>query len=658
MSMTGVGGKQEEMEMRAKQDLDYGQDITPPILPLSSSLYDSFLSSHCSSCFSPLPPTFPHIPRHVPLYCSPTCSSSHSPLHSSSAESLLPPTCPDSSDLRTALRLLQSLPSTPPHLHRIDGLLTNHHMLTSSSPEVAAKIRQGAIAMAAARKSRNRDNEGQSDGFLLEEAVLSLVITNAVEVQDKSGRSLGIAVYDLSFSWINHSCSPNACYRFSISSPHATLSFREDSSSTLRIVPSVLGEECDACSCVEHTKGNKGYELGPKIIVRSIKRIRKGEEVCVSYTDLLQPKAMRQSELWSKYQFTCSCSRCSASPTTYVDRALEEISTCNLSFSSSSFDHNLYRDEASKRVYSYMDETITEVLSDGDPESCCEKLESILNLGLHIEQVESKDGKSLLNFKLHPFHHLALNAYTTLTSAYRICSSDLLALHPDVDECQLKAFDMNRTSAAYSLLLAGATHRLFCSESSLIASAANFWTNAGESLVTLARSSLWNLFVKWGFPISEVSTIAKHKCSKCSLMDIFDTKSILSQAQRVNFENISSDFLDCVSNMTAKIWRFLVRGCHYLEVFEDPFDFGWLVHTWDFHARANRNDEDSKFITEGSIYKHQAQWYTNERRIHVYEVGIHCLLYGGILAHICYGQNSQLSTHVLSILYNVESVVH
>jgi len=29
---------------------------------------------------------------------------------------------------------------------------------------------------------------------------------------------------------------------------------------------------------------------GPKLIVRSIKRIKKGEEVTVAYTDLLQPK--------------------------------------------------------------------------------------------------------------------------------------------------------------------------------------------------------------------------------------------------------------------------------------------------------------------------------------------------------------------------------
>ncbi|XVE60115.1 hypothetical protein DITRI_Ditri05aG0101300 [Diplodiscus trichospermus] len=652
------------MEMRAKQDRELGQDITPPVFPLSFSLYDSFLSSHCSSCFSPLPPSpfppllSPHFLHHAPLYCSPACSSSHSPILSSSSESLLPqslpPTCPDSSDLRTALRLLHFLPSICPHLHRFNnGLLTNYHKL-KSSPEFSARIRQGAIAMAAARKLPNGNNQEEVDDFLLEEAVLGLVITNAVEVQDENGRSLGIAVYDPCFSWINHSCSPNACYRFSVSPPNAT-SFGEDSISTLRIVPSVSMKEFDVCSCFKYTKGNRGYKFGPKIIVRSIKRIKKGEEVCVSYTDLLQPKAMRQSDLWFKYQFTCSCSRCSASPLTYVDRALEEISASNLSFSRSCFDLNLYRDQAAKRLSDYMDETISEFLSVGDPESCCRKLESMLNLGLQVEQLESEGGESQFSFKFHPFHHIALNAYTTLNSAYRIHSSDLLAFHSEIDECQLKALDMSRISAAYSLLLAGATHYLFWSESSLIVSASNFWRNAGESLLALARSSIWNSFVKSGLPISELSTIFNHKCSKCSLKDIFEAKFTLTRAQRANFEKISSDFIDCVSSKALKIWGFLVRGCSYLEIFEDPFDFRWLGHMRHPHAHADSDNEDSNSITKDSIFRHYAEWYTDERRINIYEVGIHCLLYGGILAHICYGQNSHLTTQVLNILFHVDN---
>ncbi|XP_077223277.1 protein SET DOMAIN GROUP 41-like [Tasmannia lanceolata] len=58
-------------------------------------------------------------------------------------------------------------------------------------------------------------------------------------------------------------------------------------------------------------------------MIRSIKSIKKGEEVCVAYADLLQPKAIRQSELWEKYRFVCCCDRCNSSPPTYVDRILQ-----------------------------------------------------------------------------------------------------------------------------------------------------------------------------------------------------------------------------------------------------------------------------------------------------------------------------------------------
>jgi len=71
------------------------------------------------------------------------------------------------------------------------------------------------------------------DDAVLEEATIALcaVLTNAVEVHDNEGRALGIAVFDPTFSWINHSCSPNACYRFILSS------FPSNEPELLRIAP-------------------------------------------------------------------------------------------------------------------------------------------------------------------------------------------------------------------------------------------------------------------------------------------------------------------------------------------------------------------------------------------------------------------------------------
>ena len=79
-----------------------------------------------------------------------------------------------------------------------------------------------------------RDGREFSGDSRLEEALLCLVLTNAVEVQVNGGSALGIAVYDWCFSWINHSCSPNACYRFLPCSPETPLFSCE---SGLQIVP-------------------------------------------------------------------------------------------------------------------------------------------------------------------------------------------------------------------------------------------------------------------------------------------------------------------------------------------------------------------------------------------------------------------------------------
>jgi hypothetical protein len=53
-----------------------------------------------------------------------------------------------------------------------------------------------------------------SGGEELEMMVLLAVMRNSVEVQVGEGWSIGVAVYGPQFSWFNHSCAPNAFYRF------------------------------------------------------------------------------------------------------------------------------------------------------------------------------------------------------------------------------------------------------------------------------------------------------------------------------------------------------------------------------------------------------------------------------------------------------------
>ncbi|KAL0556950.1 hypothetical protein IC582_005467 [Cucumis melo] len=221
------------MEMRALEDIEMAEDITPPLFPLTSALHDSFLSTHCSSCFSLLPnPPISHSP--LLHYCSLKCSLSHSDPLTAAFFSIhpLPDASSDTSDLRASLRLLHlhlllshPSPSLSPPPHRIFGLLTNRHKLMTpqNGSEVFLKLREAANAIAALRRKIYADI---SPGTALEEAVLCLVLTNAVDVQDSIGQTIGIAVYAPTFSWINHSCSPNACYRFETPSDSFTTRFR------------------------------------------------------------------------------------------------------------------------------------------------------------------------------------------------------------------------------------------------------------------------------------------------------------------------------------------------------------------------------------------------------------------------------------------------
>ncbi|KAL2334915.1 hypothetical protein Fmac_016128 [Flemingia macrophylla] len=589
-----------QMEMRSSEEIEIGRDVTPSLSPLSFSLHNSHLHTHCSSCFSPLPNPIPN-PNPNPnslFFCSPPCSAALP----SSAHRHLPPSA-NSSDLRTALRLL-----------RPSDLLSNRRLLTSRQhDDVSDRIRAGAAAMARAVAEERRV---PIDDALLEEATVALcvVLTNAVEVHDSEGRALGIAVYDHRFSWINHSCSPNACFRFLLSSQSHEAPLRISPHQT-RIVFLQMGSGVPV-STSEFVKDELGY--GPRLVVRSIKKIEKGEEVTVAYTDLLQPK---------------------------------EISAFSCDSSSSCDDYKFLKDMADGRLTECIDDVISNYLSVGDPESCCEKLEMILTQGLN-EQLEGNVGKSDAKFMLHPLHHLSLKAYTTLASAYKVCAGDLLSVDSGIDINQLKTFAISRTSVAYSLLLAGATHHLFNFEPSLIASVANFWTAAGESLLSLSRSSAWSVFVNLG-GVPNLASAMKFKWSKCSLIDRFRACMSSGQIKSTDFENVSNEFLHCVSGITQKVWGFLISDCHFLRSCKDPIDFSWLMSTKSFSSVVVETcvKRTDVYYTQGYANNIcEEETYIEHAVAYIFQLGIHCLSYGGLLASICYGPHSNLVGNVQNVL--------
>ncbi|KAK9904416.1 hypothetical protein M0R45_000782 [Rubus argutus] len=288
-----------EMDMRAVEDIEIGRDITPPLSPLSFALHDSLVSSHCSCCFSPLPPQpFPPTNSHHALlyYCSSLCSTSDSPpppvqrrVHPSPPHPIPPLHLPPRRLFRPPRR-----PPPPPFPSR--------HLIRPGAPS---------------------------------------------EFRCTIPASPGSTTAAL----------PNACYRFLVSSPLSQQHSPSLAETPLRIVP---GGRIESGVCSKNVLTKECQKYGPRVIVRSIRRINRGEEVTVTYTDLLQPKAIRQSELWSRYRFICSCRRCSASPLTYVDRALEEISAVNFNSSRLSSDISFNRDKATERLTDYVDDAIAD----------------------------------------------------------------------------------------------------------------------------------------------------------------------------------------------------------------------------------------------------------------------------------------------------------
>ncbi|KAF6163693.1 hypothetical protein GIB67_036153 [Kingdonia uniflora] len=642
------------MEMRASEAIEtLGLDLTPQIPPLSFSLFDTFLHSHCSSCFISLsnPNSNPN-PSSILYYCSPHCSKLDSHRHFDSGEHhllshiLQSPQYPttwegDTSDLRAALRLLHHFEEHP-GTHkpdRINGLLSNRERMLEKSEEFRdglVRVREGGRLMSLARRMRDGDFNGFDDN-VAEESVLSQVLTNAVEVQVSEQLVVGVAVYGPSFSWINHSCSPNACYRFSLVGSE-TLALDCGTEEELRI--SAFGDE-EIVKNVTILRDSAGLcHYGPRIIVRSIKPIKEGEEVCVSYTDLLQPKATRRTDLWLQWQFICNCTRCSALQPTYVDRVLQENAAPNLGW-----DRSFDTDESYKELAGFFDEAISEYLSNGSPETCCNKLEFMLIQGFWEEKLQIDP--SLLSPKFHPLHFLSINTYTTLASAYKIRANNLLAAHVEADCHTIQAFDLSRTSVAYSLLLAGAVHHLFLSESSLIATACNFWISTGESLLRLAN---------WRLSDISHSSVLMQSLGKCSLLQKLESEMGFSRSQtfstKTEFEKISKGFTDCVSRISLNVWPLLTQGHQYLKYIKDPVDFGWL-RTTNVGVAAVFATETCPCCYCVDICCCSCGVEASERkgdRSGVFQLGIHCLLYGGYLASICYGRHCSLTGHVRNLL--------
>lgn len=165
------------------------------------------------------------------------------------------------SDVRASLRLLYFLEmhgrvssDSINRFSRIGGLLTIGILeVLEEGGEVAERILKGSMLMSSARKMRTQTSVVFSNGLTVEIVALWAVTINSVEVQISDEWDLGIAVYGPSFSWFNHSCFPNASYRFVLAPPN------EDSvsdKSEYRAVPASKGVAPDAWHAWQFEEGS------------------------------------------------------------------------------------------------------------------------------------------------------------------------------------------------------------------------------------------------------------------------------------------------------------------------------------------------------------------------------------------------------------------
>ena len=98
---------------------------------------------------------------------------------------------------------------------------------------------------------------------------------NSFSVCDDELRPVGSALFP-TVAMLNHSCLPNAVAMFSFAG---------------------VGGGVSGSGSVQ-------------VKVRAIRRIHAGEEVCISYIGLAQPRSARQRTLAADYHFACGCARC------------------------------------------------------------------------------------------------------------------------------------------------------------------------------------------------------------------------------------------------------------------------------------------------------------------------------------------------------------
>lgn len=631
------------MEMRAREPVHMSEDLTRAIAPYAATLHDSFLHSHCSSCFRKLPSQPPHALSCMTCgsvrYCSSDCLGSDCEAHLSSGEccffadhiKIASPSflTEGTSDPRAALRLLYLLEIHGIVLYdsvnqatRIGGLSASGIGETlGEGGEVAERILEGRMLMSSARKMRTQTSVVSANGLTVETVALWAVMINSVAVQISEGQDLGIAVYGPSFSWFNHSCFPNASYRFVLAPCDEDYVSDKSEYPAIPASKEVAADVWHAWQFEDHST-HALSKYGPRIVVRCTKPISKGDEVCITYIDLLQTKDARHSDLWSKYKFICSCKRCTSSSQPYVDFLL------NCDFRNLNSPEDVAMSAAVEDLNDILQQAISLYSLDDDPKACCDMIETMLSKNLmgDLQQAEYSQRRDIL----HPLHHICLGAYMALASAYRF-----RALTANTEaENGAASFEMIKAAAAYSFVLAGATHHLFLSECSFLLPLSHFLLSTGQSMLDFVEC------IKG----ETRKIVSEAKFSFASCLTVSEKRDSM---QYNKFRSTCEQFGQRMLSLSLQCWPFLAQSSPCLEKIKNPIDFSWLGTTIFQCIHLSKEDSANLSCTDRLPVNIENQ------KGCILSLAICCITFCKYLASICYGPQHYLANHANDLLEGI-----
>ena len=225
-----------------------------------------------------------------------------------------------------------------------------------------------------------------------------------IVVNQKGSKALALGLFPLT-SMMNHSCNPNCIHRF----------------------------------IIEPGKP-------PKLIIRAIERIEKGEELCYSYINLYQSTTARQSQLYSAYSFNCICERCLADRITSFDENSHHeknigVENKNLLFSPDAeidiLEEWIADETTQSKTIEEIEESITTAataasnIEDPDIEIIKQGLQELLTILCSSDVL-----------RMHPAHRLLFLGYHTY-----FVSAAHVALHSDMDSHTKSDKDCDTPSA-------------------------------------------------------------------------------------------------------------------------------------------------------------------------------------------------------------------